>query len=76
MTEQTDQRGMRRRADKLRFIALGNLLLCMAVGIFSDIGEAAWRWAAVLSWSALLLVVCNVRATQLDQRGPTRRQQK
>jgi hypothetical protein len=76
MSEQTDQRGMRRRADKLRFISVANLLLCVAVGIFSEIGEAAVRWTALVAWSVLLLVVCNVRATQMDKQGPIRRRQK
>lgn len=73
MQPKADQPGMRRRADKLRFIGLANLLLCIAVGIFSEIGETATRWTALVAWSVLLLVVCNVRATQMDHRGPTRR---
>ena len=76
MSEKIDQRGLRRRADKLRFISLANLLLCMIVGIFSDIGEAAWRWTALVGWSVLLLVVCNVRATQMDRQGPRPRRPK
>lgn len=76
MTEETEQRGLRRRADKLRFIGLANLFLCMVVGIFSDIGETAWRWTAVVGWSVLLLVACNVRANQMDKQGPVTRQQK
>jgi hypothetical protein len=73
MSGEADQRGLRRRADKLRFISIANLLLCMIVGIFSEIGETAWRWTALVTWSVLLLVVCNVCATQMDKRGPIRR---
>ena len=76
MAKSTDQRGLRRRADKLRFISLANLLLCMIVGIFSDIGETAWRWTALVAWSVLLLAVCNVRATQMDRQGPIPRRPK
>ena len=76
MPETTEPRGLRRRADKLRFISLANLMLCMMVGIFSDIGEAAWRWTALVAWSVLLLVACNVRATQMDRQGPIPRRPK
>jgi hypothetical protein len=76
VTEKTDQRGMRRRADRLRFLSLANLLLCMAVGTFSEIGEAAERWTALVAWSVLFFVACNVRASQMDKQGPIRRREK
>jgi hypothetical protein len=68
-----DQRGMRRRADKLRFIGWANLLVCMGVGAFGDFGETALRWSAVALWSVLLLTVCYARAAQMDRNGPVKR---
>ena len=76
MTAKTDARGMRRRADKLRFISWANLLVCVGVGLFSDLGEAVLRWTVVLAWSVLLLVVCHARAAQLDRQGPVRRRER
>jgi hypothetical protein len=68
-----DQRCMRRRADKLKFIGWANLLVCMGVGVFADFGSAALRWSAAAAWSALLLVVCYARAAQMDREGPVKR---
>ena len=68
-----DKRGMRRRADKLRFIAWTNLLVCMGAGVFLDFGDAALRWSAAAIWSVLLLVVCYRRAAQMDGEGPVQR---
>ena len=68
-----EQRGMRRRADKLRFLAWANLLVCMAVGVFADFGDAALRWSAAAVWSVLFLVVCYARAAQMDKAGPVPR---
>jgi hypothetical protein len=73
MTAEPDQRGLRRRADKLRFVSWANLLVCVAVGLFSDIGDSASRWSIVAGWSLLLLAVCHVRAAQMDKHGPVRR---
>lgn len=73
MAEREQQRGMRRRADKLRFVAWVNLLMCMIVGAFLDFGDAALRWSAVAAWSVLFLVMCYARAAQLDKAGPVQR---
>ena len=73
MSEPEQQRGMRRRADKLRFIAWANLLLCMGVGVFADFGDAALKWSAAAIWSVLLLAVCYARAAQMDREGPVQR---
>ena len=72
MAEQ-ERRGMRRHADKLRFIAWANLLVCLLAGVFLDFGDAALRWSAAAVWSVLFLVVCYARATQMDRAGPVRR---
>ena len=66
---------MRRRADKLRFISWANLLVCVGVGLFSDIGDTATRWTVAMAWSVLLLIVCHVRAAQMDRQGPIKRRQ-
>jgi hypothetical protein len=71
----TDARGMRRRADKLRLISWANLLVCVGVGLFSDIGDTAMRWSIAMGWSVLLLIVCHVRAAQMDREGPIKRKQ-
>ena len=68
-----EQKGIRRRADKLRFVAWANLLVCMAVGVFADFGDAALRWSAAAAWSVLFLVVCYARAAQMDKAGPVLR---
>ena len=68
-----EQRGMRRRADKLRFVAWANLLVCMMVGALLDFGDAALRWSAAAAWSVLFLVVCYARAAQMDKAGPVQR---
>jgi hypothetical protein len=73
---QTERRGMRRRADKLRFIAWANLLVCVGVGMFLDFGDAAVRWLAAMAWSLFLFVVCHARAARMDRDGPTPRQQR
>jgi hypothetical protein len=73
MTAKTDPRAMRRRADKLRFISWANLLVCVAVGIFSDFGDTVTRWTAAMAWSVLLLVVCHARAAQMNKEGPIQR---
>lgn len=73
MTEREQQRGMRRRADKLRFVAWVNLLMCMIVGAFLDFGDAALRWSAAAAWSVLFLVMCYARAAQMDKAGPVQR---
>ena len=65
--------GLRRRADKLRIIAWTNLALCVAVGLFLDLGEAALRWTAVAVWSLLLFFACHLRAKQMDGEGPVKR---
>jgi hypothetical protein len=75
MAEQAEKRGLRRRADKLRFIAWANLLVCIGVGLFSDFGEAIWRWTAALTWSLALLAVCYARAGHMDKEGPVHRRQ-
>ena len=75
LARQPDTRGFRRRADKLRFIAWANLLGCVAVGLFLDLGTAASRLSAVMVWGVLLLVVCSVRAAQMDSDGPKQRRQ-
>jgi hypothetical protein len=64
---------MRRRADKLRFVAWANLLVCMVAGVFLDFGAAALRWSAAAVWSVLFLVVCYARAAQMDRAGPVQR---
>ena len=69
----SDARGMRRRADKLRFISWANLLVCVGVGLFSDIGDPTTRWSIAMGWSVLLLIVCHVRAAQMDREGPIKR---
>jgi hypothetical protein len=66
---------MRRRADKLRFIAWANLVVCVAVGLYLDFGDAAWKWSAAAVWSLLLFGVCHLRARQMDESGPIRRRQ-
>ena len=68
-----EQRGMRRRSDKLRFLGWANLLVCMAVGAFLDFGDAALRWSAAAIWSVLLLATCYARAAQMDREGPVKR---
>jgi hypothetical protein len=68
-----DRRGMRRRADKLRFIGWANLMVCVVVGLFLDFGDAAMRWTIAMGWSLLLLLVCHVRAAQMDKDGPVQR---
>ena len=68
-----DQQGLRRRADKLRFISWANLLVCVAIGVFSDFGDAVYRWTAAMAWSVLLLIVCHARAAQMDKQGPVQR---
>ena len=73
MAEEVDQRGMRRRADKLRFISWANLLVCVAIGVFADFGDTVSRWTAAMAWSVLLLIVCHVRAAQMDKEGPVQR---
>ena len=73
MAEEAEKRGLRRRADKLRFIGWANLLICVGVGLFSDFGDAAWRWTAAMTWSVLLLAVCYTRAGQMDKQGPVER---
>ena len=73
MAEPIDQRGLRRRADKLRFISWANLLVCVLVGVFGDFGDTASRWTAAMAWSVLLLVVCHARAAQMDKDGPVKR---
>lgn len=73
MAAQPDPRGLRRRADKLRFIGWANLLVCVAVGLLLDFGDAALRWSAAAAWSLLLLVVCYARAAQMDKEGPKQR---
>ena len=70
------QRGMRRRADKLRFIGWANLLVCVAVGLFADFGDAAARWSVAAVWSLLLLAVCYARARQMDREGPVQRRER
>ena len=74
MTQDT-RRGIRRRSDKLRFIGWANLLVCVAVGLFSDFGDAAVRWSAAAVWSLLLLAVCYQRARQMDRDGPVKRRE-
>jgi hypothetical protein len=76
MTAEGDLRGLRRRADKLRFIAWANLVVCLGVGLFLDFGDAALRWSAAMLWSALLLVVCHARAAQMDRAGPVKRRER
>jgi hypothetical protein len=73
MAAQPDRRGIRRRADKLRFIAWANLLVCVFAGLFLDFGDTALRWSAAMIWSLLLFVVCHVRAAQMDKEGPIQR---
>ena len=73
MAEREQQRGMRRRADKLRFVAWANLLMCMIVGTFLDFGDAALRWSAAAAWAVLFLIVCYARAAQMDRAGPVQR---
>ena len=75
MGEDTARGGMRRRSDKLRFIGWTNLLVCVAVGLFADFGDAAVRWSAAAVWSLLLLGVCYARARQMDREGPVRRRE-
>lgn len=70
---QPDSRGLRRRADKLRIIGWTNLLGCVAVGLFLDFGNSASLWSAAMAWAVLLLIVCSVRAAQMDKRGPRQR---
>ena len=70
---QPDPRGLRRRADKLRFIGWANLLGCVAVGLFLDLGNTASRWSAVMGWAVLLLIICCGRAAQMDRHGPKQR---
>jgi hypothetical protein len=72
MVEQ-ERKGMRRRADKLRFVAWANLLMCLIVGVFLDFGDAALRWSAAAAWAVLFLIACYARATQMDREGPVRR---
>jgi hypothetical protein len=73
MAEQPDPRGIRRRADKLRFIGWANLLVCVGVGLFLEVGDPASRWSAAMTWSLLLLLICYVRAGQMDKQGPVQR---
>ena len=75
MAAQSEQRGLRRRADKLRFIAWANLVLCVVVGLYLDFGDAALKWSAAALWSLLLFGVCHMRARQMDETGPIRRRQ-
>jgi hypothetical protein len=70
-----EQRGLRRRADKLRFIAWANLLACVAAGLIVDFGDAALRWTAAAVWSLLFLAVCYARARQMDRDGPVQRRE-
>ena len=74
MADET-HRGMRRRAEKLRFIGWMNLLVCVAVGLFADFGDAAVRWTAAAVWSLALLGICYARARQMDREGPVRRRE-
>lgn len=75
MAEQPERRGMRRRSDKLRFIAWANLLLSVLIGLSVDFGDAGLRWAAVALWALLLFAVCHMRAAQMDKEGPVERRQ-
>ena len=75
MVEETPARGIRRRSDKLRIIGWANLLVCVAVGLFADFGDAAMRWTAAAVWSLALLGVCYGRARQMDREGPVRRRE-
>ena len=76
MSAESEKRGIRRRSDKLRFIGWMNLLVCVAVGLFSDFGDAAVRWSAAAVWSLLLLAVCYARAHQMDRAGPVKRRER
>ncbi len=73
MSEQPDQRGLRRRADKLRVIGWINLLVCVAAGFFIDFADRGLYWTAAATWSLLLLALCYMRAGQMDKEGPVRR---
>jgi hypothetical protein len=73
MAAEPAPRGLRRRADKLRFIAWANMVVCLAVGVFLDYGDTVTRWSAAAAWSVLLLVVCYARAAQMDRDGPVKR---
>ena len=73
MAAEPAPRGLRRRADKLRFIAWANMVVCLAVGVFLDYGDTVTRWSAAAAWSVLLLVVCYARAAQMDGDGPVKR---
>ena len=76
MNVESEKRGMRRRSDRLRFIGWTNLLVCVAVGLFSDFGDAAVRWSAAAVWSLLLLALCYARAGQMDREGPVKRRER
>ena len=71
--EQSEQRGMRRRADKLRFIAWANLLACVVAGLLVDFGDAALRWTAAAVWSLAFMAICYTRARQMDREWPVQR---
>jgi hypothetical protein len=75
MEAQPAPRGLRRRSDKLRFIAWANMFVCAAVGLFTDVGDAVWRWSVAVVWSLLLIAVCYARAAQIDKEGPVQRRQ-
>lgn len=70
---QGDPGGLRRRADKLRFVGWANLLVSVTVGLFLDLGDTATRWTVAVVWSLVFLAVCYLRAAQMDRNGPTRR---
>lgn len=73
MAEQGDPGGLRRRADKLRFIGWANLLVSVAAGLFLDFGDTATRWTAAVVWALLFLGACYVRAAHMDKSGPVQR---
>ena len=73
MAANRDPGGVRRRSDKLRFISWANLLICVAAGLFLEIGDPVSRWSAVVAWALLFLVVCHLRARQMDKAGPVQR---
>jgi hypothetical protein len=75
VTAPQEPRGLRRRADKLRFVAWANLFMCVAVGLYLDFGDAALKWSAAALWSLLLFGVCHLLAGRMDQSGPVKRRQ-
>ena len=56
---------LNRRADKLRFISWANLLVCVGVGLFSDIGDTATRWSIAMGWSVRHTVMVLYGVTAL-----------